>query len=236
MREISIIIKCFKSLNERFYEIRYNTCTREKEFQESRINEIVYCGIYGCDPEDVIDFINEAEETIKEITAEVDNILIKKEFDPYNDLIYPNPFDPKEFDKAPTSIYVDKRANVKIKLLTELSFYHDRLSLFNIEMVRKVEISAPNILANAGKKLRFNLTVEQIGCLFGLLFEFGYIKSLDDMKELQLKELASFLSDNFLSQKKGKTALSKHSLEDCLLPNKRYSAKISKLLEDLESK
>jgi hypothetical protein len=209
------------------YQIRYNTRLWKHDFQKSIFDEMVSNGIYKFNPEDVIDVVDALLPDIEILKNDIETILEEQAIKPTVEIAAEFPFE--ETVKLSAE---EVKAQMKVDVLIELEYYTERLNTLRNEMEIKLKRLGSNKFANAGKKLRFNLTVEEIGCLFGLLKELNYIISIGENKDYEIKELAIFLSNNFISRNV-KSAISISNLEASLQQKNRDSAKISKLLMDL---
>jgi hypothetical protein len=180
-------------------------------------------GIFGFHPEDVIDVIYAILPDIEALKKDIDTILGQQDIKP---IIERNPEFP--FQESKRLSVEEVKAKLKSDILLELDYYTKRLNKLENEMEIKLQRLGTNKFANAGKKIRFNLTVEEIGCLFGLLEKFKLIKTADN-KEISKRDLAEFLSKNFMSSsRKGEFGVD--YLHDHLKPNNDKSRSVSKLL------
>ena len=211
------------------YQIRYNTRLWKHDFQKSIFDEMVSNGIYKFNPEDVIDVVDALLPDIESLKSDIETILEEQVIKPTVEIAAEFPFE----ETVKLSVE-EVKAQMKVDILDELEYYAKELNVLKKDRENILKRLGSNKFANAGKKLRFNLTVEQIGCLFGLLKKLGYIISVGENEKFEIKELAIFLSNNFISIK-GKSALSISNLENSLQQEKIDSAKISKLISDLES-
>ena len=166
MNDNTVLLNCFKSLNKRLYQIRNNTCRWEYEFQKSTIDEIFLNGIYNQEMEDVIDFVYSILPDIESISNDIDAILENQDIKP----IYVTE---EKFPFRKTGKLSSKEIKAKLKkdIIVELEYYTDKLNDLKKTMEIKLDRFGLKNYANARMQLRLELTVEEIGCLFGLIYE-----------------------------------------------------------------
>ena len=226
MDENEILLSCFKSLNERFHQIRNNTCSWVYQSQKSTIDEISKNGIYGCKPENVIDVIYETFSYIESIKNDIDLILENKVIKPVIEVCNEFPF--IETVKL-TSLQVKEK--LKFDLLKELEFYSQQLNDLMDLMETRLVREKSNRLLNSVDKIRWNLTVDEIGSLFRLLNKSGYITNMKN-EEIRHVDLAKFLSKTFMS--KGRNGeLSVKNLKNSLNPEKSIDIDIKTIFPKL---
>ncbi len=210
MSDINEINKCFEPLKKRLFEIEFYTNESSIEFQKSLIFESIQNGILGFDNEEtllIIDiFLDKIKSILPKLNSLVSTVDFKKKEPTSFDFQNPNPS--KLESKKAEKIQKDLLLN---SLKSELSIYSNRLNEIKIYIEEEYEMRGSERFSNAGFKVRLNLTVEEIGCLFGLFYENNII----DKSSIKKIKLANFISKNFYSINK-QDELSTKSLANVL--------------------
>ena len=222
----------FSRLQIRLSDIRTNKLMPETEKAKSYvfhhsisdIKEVIFSADFE-EAQDSLDFYNgEIDQIISDLPDLLKNITFK---DSYPEGI----FESTKFISAE-----NEKKNFETYLLEELNYYKTELDSFNKQVIKKGSTLGDRKYANAGMKIGLNLTVEEIGYLFNLLFENGIIMPKpSDGKEVEKKELANFISKNFES--KHKKNLSSTNIANSLsFKNIKAQSSILNLLEKLITK
>lgn len=195
------IYKCFEKLNHRLFEIINGNLVKDHHNPAYLIESISENGIHGLDPEDVQDEVISIKERIEKILTEIVTIVDKLEIKPVteNDQVFDNSIelvDP-----------VTKRKAIAGIISKELSYYIGELDKYYAFAGTRI-LTSGSVLSNAGFKLNFNLTIEEIGTLFEGLKAANVIEMVNGVngKKISNIELANWISKNCTSKssKKGK--------------------------------
>lgn len=204
MSDIKELNKCFESLKQRLYEIEYETCERSFEVQKDIINTLIIGGILSLDFEDTMLVIDVHLEKINILISKLDTLVSsvkfkKEDISPFAEYFHPS----SNQQKAADTLNLSQADILKNSIKSELDFYLEKLNGIKTEIEGYNESLGSNRFSNAGFKIQLNLTVNEIGCLFGLLYEKDIIaKKTSDDEKFRKKQLSSFISKNFQSKNK----------------------------------
>ena len=223
MKELN---RCFEPLFKRLYEIEFKTSQSSLDFQNYLITEIIDGGVLGFNSEDTLMIINIHLDKINvlqpKLNSLVSNVEFKKEeVNPFAE--YFNPISKQNEALSPFELLYNS-------LKDELNFYAQKLNVLKTQIEDYNDKIGSDRFSNAGFKIRLNLTVEEIGCMFGLFYEEGII----DKSDVNKKQLCNYISKNFLSKNK-QDELSSKSLENVLnYKTNKSCKKISDKLRELD--
>ena len=219
---------CFKELSNRLTYLKGENDKRQFNDKDSNIKDIYDRGISEFDEEYVQSAIYFYKEKIEALQKEIDIIFKNIKYEAEERYVK-DPWDSVRF--SPRKVKSEIKNNIK----KELEFYIIELDNLLNETVGKLDSLGEERFSNAGLMVALNLTVDEIGCLFGLLYEEGIIiNKKKDKSVLQKKELAGFISNNFLNSY-GKQ-ISAKNLENHLKSDNQASASIETKLEELKTR
>ena len=191
------LLTCFNRLQQRLYLIKNNQINPEHELldqyrYEHSIQDIV-TGIFSIDFENALEALRYYKDQIEQILSDLSNLLNNYTYNASSNGVFEGNFKPN------TSLEVKQQFEDTIK--TELNYYLTQIETIYDQVSDKAMQLGNSRFANAGLKLKLNLTVEEVAYFFNLLYESGFIvkETLAGTKELTKKELASFISKNFNS-------------------------------------
>lgn len=217
----------FDRLEQRLYWL-LNDADNEIEkdyFPKHSIDEILNSGILTNDFENSQDLIHHYILKVEMMKQLIPGIIQKHNF------------------KSPASIFnpnyvAQEEAGVRAKILIEeMDFYINHLKKIDETLMLKLSTLGDDRFANAGFRIKLNLSVPEIGSLFNALWEEGVIKDIEG-GDLTKKKLAEFIYKNFAS--KEKAVFSMLNIKN-LLSRKDRNAEggidslLSKILKNFES-
>lgn len=226
MKENEKLQECFRPLEEELYRIKDNPQAFTRSDPQYPIDHIVSNGIFGFNFEDSKDyleyFLGKIALLLKDIPSIISNLPIK--------------------DETQGSVFASSgiilissseiKKTIQGAIIDSLTHYQGKLKAILEEILTSQGDLGSDRFANAGTKIKLDLTVEDIGGLFRALLV-KKILSLErnDGTALTQKDLANFISKNFECDKK--KDISASSLEILLSPNKPYSATLEKVISAL---
>lgn len=222
----TMINKCFEKLNDRLFQISKGNLIESHHNQSFVIDGLRENGIHGLNPEDLIDEIIAMKARIEELKVSLPSLVNNLKINAVTE-------HDQIFDISIELVEPDlKRIKIQEDLESELDFYLVELDNHYKYALKRVS-SDSSVLTNAGIKLKFNLTVEEIGTLFNGLLKANVIKLVDGItgNTIERQDLANWISKNCSSEKK--ESISKSNVRNLLNDKaaKSVSAHLKKVIE-----
>jgi hypothetical protein len=180
----------FDRLAQRLHKLK-NEDSKDIDLEYSykqSIENIITGGVLTGNLEDAEDklhlYISEVEKIRTALTKRVKQSV----FESQGSVFEPSTYIPADIVKA----------NALAKLTDEVDYYHSELQKLINEVGEKQASIGSEKFSNAGFKIKLNLKVEEVGCLFNLLLESKVISLTNyDGSTLTKKKLAEFIQKNF---------------------------------------
>lgn len=194
------LTRCFSGLAERLHQIKYTPVDQITVKPEWVINSITEDDFWTNNLEEIQDYLFQYKNEVQDLLKDLSNILLNLSLAPIEIRSPDFPFQVTE-----TISPEIKKQKLKQELTAELEQYESRLDKLLTEVGARMEGLGSDRFTNAGFKITLDLTVEEIGQFFNLLYESGLIVSKDKSGNtiLEKQALAEFLSRNFSSKRKG---------------------------------
>lgn len=222
----NMMYKCFEKLNDRLFEISKGNLVESYHNKTFVIDGLRNNGIHGLDPEDLIDEIFALKARIEKLKESLPSLVSKVEIKAVTEA-------DRVFDKTIDLVDPDlKRKEILDGLIAELDFYLAELDKHYEFALKRVSTDS-SMLTNAGIKLKFNLTAQEIGTLFNGLHKANVIKLVDGItgKKIEKQDLANWITKNCSTE--NKESVSKSNVQN-LLNNKAaqsVSAHLKKVIK-----